>query len=66
MNQQLRAYLDEQAKAVDDDVHQAIALAGGDVVHALRITLIANQFLAEENERLKAQISKGFTRGKCP
>lgn len=66
MNQQLRAYLDQQAKATDDDVHQAIELAGGDVVHALRVTLIANQFLAEENERLKAQISKGFIRGKCP
>ena len=66
MNQQLRAYLDEQAKATDDDMRQAVELAGGDVVHALRITLIANQFLVEENERLKAQISKGFTRGKCP
>lgn len=46
-------------------MRQAVELAGGDVVHALRITLIANQFLVEENERLKAQISKGFTRGKC-
>lgn len=62
MNQQLRAYLDEQAQAVDDDVCQAIELAGGDPVVALRITLIANTFLMDENERLKAQVSKGFAR----
>jgi hypothetical protein len=62
MNQQLRAYLDDQAKAVDDDVRQAIELCGGDAVSALRITLIANAFLQEENERLKKQTSKGYTR----
>jgi len=64
MNAQLKAYLDEQARATDDDVRQAIELANGDVVHALRITLIANTFLVEENESLKKQVSKGFTRGK--
>jgi hypothetical protein len=64
MNAQLEAYLDEQAEAADDDVRQAIALANGDVVHALRVTLIANRFLVEENERLKARVSKGFVRGK--
>lgn len=66
MNQQLKAYLDGQAKATDVDLRQAIELAGGDVFHALRITLIANQFLVEENERLKGQISKDFTRDKRP
>lgn len=59
----LRAYFDEQAGKVDDDVREAIELAGGDVTRALRVTLIANQFLIEENEKLKAQISSGFTRG---
>jgi hypothetical protein len=31
-------------------------------MRALRISLIANAFLSEENERLKAQISTGFAR----
>lgn len=62
MNQQLRAYLDDQAQAVDDDVRQAIELCGGDAVSALRITLIANAFLQEENDRLKKQTSKGYAR----
>jgi len=62
MNAQLRAYLDGLAQATDDDVRQAIDLAHGDVVHALRLALIANAFLVEENERLKSQVSAGFTR----
>ncbi len=49
-------------QAVDDDVRQAIALADGDVHWALRITLIANAFLHEENEKLKMQTSAGFRR----
>jgi hypothetical protein len=66
MTEQLRAYLDERMQAVDDDVRQAIALADGDICRALRITLIANAFLQEENETLKAQleaqVSKGYRR----
>jgi len=62
MNDQLRAFFDEQAKAVDADVRQAIELCNGDVVQALRAALIANAFLMEENERLKAQTSAGFVR----
>jgi hypothetical protein len=64
MNPQLKAYLDEQAQAVDEDVRQALALCEGDAVRALRITLIANAFLQEENDRLKAQVSKGYARKK--
>jgi hypothetical protein len=64
MTVQLRAYLDEQMQAVDDDVRQAIELAGGNIYRALRITLIANAFLVEENEKLKKQTSKGYTRKK--
>jgi hypothetical protein len=45
-------------------VRQAIELADSDVYRALRITLIANAFLNEENERLKKQISSGFARKK--
>jgi hypothetical protein len=62
MNEQLRAYLDEQSQAVDDDVRIALALCSDDPIRALRTTLIANAFLIEENERLKAQVSKGFAR----
>ncbi len=64
MTEQLRAYLDEQMQAVDDDVRQAITLADGDVYRALRITLIANAFLQQENDRLTKQISKGYARKK--
>ena len=64
MTEQLRAYLFDQMQAVDDDVRQAIELAEGDVTRALRIALIANAFLQEENERLKAQASKGYRRSK--
>lgn len=68
MTEQLRAYLNEQMQAVDEDVREAIELADGDVTRALRITLIANAFLQEENERLKArletQVSKGFRRAR--
>lgn len=64
MNQQLKAYLDEQAQAVDDDVRQALEICNGDAIAALRITLIANAFLVDENDRLKAQVSRGFTRKK--
>ncbi len=64
MNQQLKAYLDEQAQAVDEDVRQALEICDGDAIRALRITLLANAFLHEENERLKGQISSGFARGR--
>lgn len=64
MTEQHRAYLFEQMQAVDDDIRQAMELAEGDVYRALRITLIANAFLSEENENLKKQISAGFRRRK--
>jgi hypothetical protein len=66
MNQQLRAYLDDQAQAVDGDLRQAIEACGGDVVSALRAALLSNAFLMEENSRLKKQVSKGFGRGARP
>jgi len=53
--------LDDQADEVEEDVRQAVALAGGNVTDALRI---ANAFLTEEVERLKKQVSKGYSRGK--
>jgi hypothetical protein len=69
MNQALRAYLDEQAKAADVEVAQALELTKGNAVEALRITLIANAFLESEVERLTAEVkrlgvgaSRGFAR----
>ena len=64
MNEQLKAYLDDQAQALDEDVRGAIEICGGDIVQALRTALIANAFLLEENERLKAEASAGFARRK--
>ncbi len=64
MNATLKAYLDDQAAELEEDVRQTLELAHGDPHHALRITLIANAFLSEEVERLKKQVSKGFSRGK--
>ena len=57
MNEQLRTYLDEQVLQLDADVRLAIKMCDGDVMQALRTTLIANAMLLEENERLKAQAS---------
>jgi hypothetical protein len=55
MNEQLRTYLDEQVLQLDADVRLAIKMCDGDVMQALRTTLIANAMLLEENERLKAR-----------
>jgi hypothetical protein len=69
MNQQLRAYLDTQAKAVDDEVQQALTLTRGNAIEALRTSLIANAFLEAEVKRLTAEVkrlsvgaSRGFAR----
>jgi len=62
MNQQLKTYLYEQSRAVDDDFRQAIEACGGNIAAALRAALIANAFLMEENARLKKQVSRGFKR----
>jgi regulator of replication initiation timing len=64
MNDQLRSYLNEQATELDQSVHQVLEIAGGNVMAALRTVVIANIFLHEENEQLRARISKGFTRGR--
>lgn len=62
MNDRLRAYFDDQAKELDENVRQAIEACGGDTVAALRAALIANAFLMEENASLKKQVSRGFKR----
>jgi len=66
MNQALRAYLDEQAKAADEEVAQALEMTKGNAVEALRITLIANAFLESEVERLTTEVKRlsvGASRG---
>jgi hypothetical protein len=49
---------------IDREVEQAVAVCGGDVVAALRATLIANAFLEAEVERLTQAVSSGFARGR--
>jgi hypothetical protein len=56
MNEQLRTYIDEQVLQLDADVRLAIKMCDGDVMQALRTTLIANAMLLEENERLMASV----------
>lgn len=63
MNEQLRTYLDEQVQQLDADVRLAIEMCDGDVMQALRTTLIINELLLEENERLKAELSAGASAG---
>jgi len=45
-------------------VEQAISICGGDVREALRASLIANSFLADEVEQLTKEVSVGFARGR--
>ena len=47
---------------LDAAVKQAIAICDGDVHAALRASLIANSFLADEVERLTKEVSVGFVR----
>ena len=48
------------AYPLEDDVHEALAICGGDAMKALRITLIANAFLEAQIDHLSAALSKGF------
>jgi hypothetical protein len=52
------------ADAIEDEVHEVLAICEGDGVAGLRITLIANAFLKAEIDRLSAAVSSGFARGK--
>ena len=52
------------ADAIEDKVQEAFVICGGDVIAALRITLIANALLGAEIDRLSAAVSSGFARGK--
>src|SRR3954454_766998 len=64
MNDQLRAYLDEQASELEESVRQALSITNGDAMAALRALLIAISFMQEEIDGLKTNVSSGFTRGR--
>ena len=49
---------------VDGDIKQVLDMCKGDYKAALRMVLIANRFYEEEIERLKAQMSRRYGRGK--
>jgi hypothetical protein len=60
---ELRAHFDKQAQEFEDAVNQALAIANGDAMAAVRTLVVANIFLHEENERLRTKISSGYMRG---
>jgi hypothetical protein len=52
------------ANAIEDEVHEVLAICEGDAVAALRITLIADAFVEAEIDCLSTAVSSGFARGK--
>jgi hypothetical protein len=54
----------EASDPVEVAVEQPIAICDGDVRAALRASLIASSFLADEVERLTKEVSVGFARGR--
>lgn len=69
MTYELRDFLNRQSDEIDDAVREAIELCNGSPLRALYTVVIANKFLSEdntrlqaENESLKSQTSKGFSR----
>jgi hypothetical protein len=64
MNLPARLPEPDPANALESEVDEAIALCGGNVRAALRVTLVANAFLERELERLSAAVSTGFDRGR--
>ena len=54
----------DSATALEAEVDQAIATCGGDARAAVRVLLVANAYLEQENARLQQAVSAGFSRGK--
>jgi len=50
--------------AVETDVDTVLAAFDGDPRAAIRSLLIANEFLMEEVDRLRASLSVGYVRGR--
>jgi hypothetical protein len=51
---------------LDAAADQAIAACGGDAREAVKALLVANDFLEAQLHKLRAQISKGYARGRLP
>jgi hypothetical protein len=54
----------DPAAQLETEIEEAISLCGGDVRAALRVTLIANEYLQGEVDRLTGAVSVGFARGR--
>ena len=54
----------DPATMLEAEIEEAIALCGGDARAALRATLIANEYLQGEVDRLTGAVSTGFARGR--
>jgi len=60
----------EQAGPVPDDLDaaadQAIAACGGDAREAVKILIVANNFLEAQLDELRRKVSTGYARGRLP
>jgi hypothetical protein len=54
----------ETPDPLETTVDEAIAVCDGDIRAALKASIVANSFLAAENERLSHLVSRGYARGK--
>jgi hypothetical protein len=45
---------------------QAIAACGGDAREAVKALLVANDFLEQQLDELRAKVSTGYARGRLP
>jgi hypothetical protein len=52
------------AEKLEREIQEALNICGGDVMKALRVTLIANSFLETQIEHLSAEVSRGYARRK--
>jgi hypothetical protein len=50
--------------STENDLKQVLEICKGDVMAALRMVLIANQFYEEEIRMLKEEASAGYGRGR--
>jgi hypothetical protein len=54
----------EQDDGLDAAVEPAIAVCGGDMRAAIRVLIVANNFLESEISELKKAVSHAYTRGR--
>jgi hypothetical protein len=51
---------------LDAAADQAIAACGGDAREAVKALLVANDFLEQQLDELRAKVSTGYARGRLP